>query len=62
MKAKKFRPLKKKKADRAVLKYIILKDIISKQQIKLVCERCVGFAWPGFGSWGIYRGGFCEKL
>ncbi|GAB0207175.1 mitochondrial enolase superfamily member 1 [Grus japonensis] len=25
-------------------------------------DRCVGFAWQGFGSGRGYRGGFCEKL
>lgn len=23
---------------------------------------CIGFVWQGFGSGGVYRGGFCEKL
>lgn len=23
---------------------------------------CIGFAWPGFGSQGFYRGGFSEKV
>lgn len=30
-----------KNSDRDVLKYIILKDLISKQQIRLVCEGCL---------------------